>query len=86
MDIGMIFSADAAAAEARACLLLLRMAIAAGEGPAGPGGTFPGRGEEIELRGGGQYPVPVEEDVEFELGAISDTGDASTSASVSAFS
>lgn len=61
-------------------MLLLRMAMAAGEGPAGPGGKFlaEGRGEEIELRGG-----PMEEDVEFELRAISDTGEAS---SASAFS
>jgi len=77
-EIGIIFSADAAAAEAKACLLLLRMAMAAGEGPAGPGGREEGRGEEIELRGG-----LMEEDVEFELRAMSETGDGS---SASAFS
>jgi hypothetical protein len=75
----MMFSAEAAAAEARACLLLLRMAIAAGEGPAGP---EEGRGEETELRGG----WPMDEEVEFELRAMSETGDASTSVSVSTFS
>jgi hypothetical protein len=59
------------------------MAMAAGEGPTGPVGKLleEGRGEEIELRCG-----PMEEDVEFELRAISETGDASISASVSAFS
>jgi hypothetical protein len=58
------------------------MAMAAGEGPVGPASIFlkagEGRGEEMELRGG---LVPVEEEVEFELRTISDTGDPSTSAS-----